>query len=193
MGPSYRVNVITGSALANPAFASEATAHFINNQSGILTSAGGDFGGWEKIPSNLRAKLSKDARTSLATFPTDWPELEFLSINGYLGYQNNALRDSPNDGYNYVTVAVALNAPLSRGTIDISSSDMADPPLINPNWLTHPTDQAVAVAGYKRVRELWGTKAMKKVAIGSEYFPGANVRAGLLTPKLSYVYWSTIH
>ena len=177
MGPSYRVNAITGSSLANPTFASEAAALFDNNQSGILTNAGGDFGAWEKLPPHLRANLSSVTRTSLSTFPADWPEIEFLSIGGYLGYQNYPLRDSPNDGYNYATVAMALEAPLSRGTIDINSPDMADPPLINPQWLTHPTDQAVAVAGYKRVRELFGTKAMQKVVIGSEYFPGTNVRA----------------
>lgn len=52
---------------------------------------------------------------------------------------------------------------------------MADPPLINPQWLTSPTDQAVAVAGYKRVRQLFNTAAMQPVLLGSEYFPGSNV------------------
>ena len=49
---------------------------------------------------------------------------------------------------------------------------MADAPLINPNWLTHPTDQAVAVAGYKRARQIFETSAMKLILLGAEYFPG---------------------
>jgi choline dehydrogenase len=48
---------------------------------------------------------------------------------------------------------------------------MEDPPLINPNWLTHPADQEVAIAGYKRVRELFATDALKPILIGPEYFP----------------------
>lgn len=173
MGPSYRVNAITSDSLAHPAFASEAAELFDNDQSGILTNAGGDFGAWEKLPPTLRATLTNDTLTSLSTFPPDWPEIEFLSISGFLGYQEDFVQ--PTDGYNYATVSVALEAPLSRGYIDINSSDMADPPLINPQWLTHPTDQAVAVAGYKRVRELFKTAAMQEVVVGSEYFPGANV------------------
>lgn len=53
---------------------------------------------------------------------------------------------------------------------------MADPPVINPNWLTHPADVSVAIAGYKRVRELFATKAMAPVLIGPEYFPGPSVQ-----------------
>lgn len=43
MGPSYRVNAITGSSLSIPEFASQASALFDNDQSGILTNSGGDF------------------------------------------------------------------------------------------------------------------------------------------------------
>ena len=53
---------------------------------------------------------------------------------------------------------------------------MADPPLINPNWLTDPTDVQVAIAAYKRVRELFATSALAPVLIGPEYFPGPSVQ-----------------
>ena len=53
---------------------------------------------------------------------------------------------------------------------------MADPPLINPNWLTDPTDVSVAIAGYKRIRELFATKAMAPILIEPEYFPGPSVQ-----------------
>lgn len=48
-------------------------------------------------------------------------------------------------------------------------------PLIDPNWLSDPRDQEVAVAGYKRAREFFQTRAMKAVTIGDEYSPGAKV------------------
>lgn len=43
MGISYRVNLVTGSALGNPDFLSQADSEFQNNQSGILTNPGGDW------------------------------------------------------------------------------------------------------------------------------------------------------
>lgn len=130
---------------------------------------------WEKIPKKDRVSFSKSTLADLAKFPADWPEVEFLHQAAYLGLRRNPIRDAPKDGYQYASAAAALVAPLSRGTIDISSPDAADPPLINPNWLTHPTDVAVAIAGFKRVRQLLATKAMKPVLVGPEYFPGLNV------------------
>lgn len=134
------------------------------------------FIAWEKIPDNLRNSFSGSSLAELSTFPSDWPEVEYISMGGSLGYQQNFIRDAPNDGYNYATVSTALITPLSRGTIDISSADMADPPVINPNWLTHPADQQVLIAGYKRVRQMFNSSAMKPILMGSEYFPGEKIQ-----------------
>jgi choline dehydrogenase len=174
MGPSYRVNVITASAMADPAFAAQAANLFNTQQSGILTSPVGDFGGWEKLPPYLRSNLSSATRSVLNSLPSDWPEIEFLSMGGFLGYQENG--SQPTDGYNYATVAIALEAPQSRGSVSISSADTSDAPVIDPGWLTSPIDQEVALAGYKRVREIFATKAIAPALIGQEAFPGPQVR-----------------
>ena len=97
-------------------------------------------------------------------------------MSGYLGYQENYLADAPMDGYNYASVSTALVAPLLRGTVDIASADMADPPVINPNWLPHPTDQALMLAGFKRVRQMFNSSAMQPALLGSEAFPGPDVQ-----------------
>ena len=47
--------------------------------------------------------------------------------------------------------------------------------MINPNWFTSQTDIEVVIAGFKRLRDIFGNKAMKPVTIGPEYYPGANV------------------
>ena len=192
MGISYRVNLVTGSALANPEFLTRADSEFVNNQSGILTNPGGDWLGryielcifrfrlkkyakigFEKVPRQL---LSNTDLATLSTFPADWPEIEYLSMTGYLGYQQNYNRDAPKDGHQYTSVSTALVAPQSRGTISISSPDMADPPVINPNWLTHPTDQAVLIAGFKRLRQMFRAKTIQPVLAGAEAFPGEDVQ-----------------
>jgi len=174
-GPAYRVNVITGSSLANPAFAAQTAADFNRDQTGILANTGGDFLAWEKIPRSARKSFTNQTERSLATFPADWPEIEYLNVGGFFGYQNNFVTGGPHDGYNYGSIPIALVAPLSRGNISISSADMADAPLINPNWLTDPADVAVAIAGYKRVRQLFATQALAPILIGPEFFPGTQV------------------
>ena len=175
-GPSYRVNVLTTSSLGNPAFLAQAAADFHSTPpKGMLANSGADILGFEKIPTALRNALPAAAKTDLAKFPADWPELEYIPTSAYYGYQENYLRDAPRDGYNYATIATVLVAPLSRGTVSITSSNMADPPLIDPNWLSSPTDQSVAIAGYKRARALFESTAMQPVTIGDEYFPGKNV------------------
>jgi GMC oxidoreductase len=93
-------------------------------------------------------------------------------VAGFLGDNQNFATGAPTDAYNYLSVVAALVAPLSRGTISISSADTKDQPLIDPRWLTDPADQAVAVAAYKRLREFFATQAMAPVLIGPEYFPG---------------------
>ncbi|ELR09834.1 hypothetical protein GMDG_04317 [Pseudogymnoascus destructans 20631-21] len=171
-GPSYKVNVITGSALARPGFAKKAVTDLLEKQSGILTNSGGDFFAWEKLPPTSRAALPDSDRKALASFPADWPELEYLTVGGYMG-DNVDYTTGPSDGFNYATVVAALVAPLSRGTVSIRSNDTSDAPVIDPQWLTHPTDRAVAIAAQKRLRELFATKAMKGVVLGDRVYPPA--------------------
>ena len=53
---------------------------------------------------------------------------------------------------------------------------MSDPPILNPNWLSDPTDQEVAVQSFKRSREIWSVLAENNVtADATEYLPGLNV------------------
>ncbi|MCJ1431532.1 hypothetical protein MMC27_000885 [Xylographa pallens] len=173
-GPDYRVNVVTGSATGNPQYAAQAAIDFNENAAGILTNSGGDFFAWERLPPKSRKTFSNSTLASLTTFPSDWPEVEYLSVAGFLGDNNNYAANGPTDGFNYVSVVAAIVAPLSRGTVSISSADTTVAPVIDPRWLTDPTDQAVAIAAYKRLHEFYASKAMAPVLIGPEYFPGGS-------------------
>lgn len=74
------------------------------------------------------------------------------------------------------TILGGLVAPLSRGTVTLASNDTKDLPLIDPNWLTDPTDKNQALAIYKRLRAAFAADAMKGVlADDKEYFPGPQV------------------
>ncbi|CAL8584875.1 hypothetical protein XPA_010458 [Xanthoria parietina] len=176
-GPSYRVNAPTFSAFSNPTFAAQAAQDFNENASGLYTNPTTDVLAWEKVPDSFRSAFSPQTLAALATFPPDWPELEYLSLGAYLGYQQNLATGDPNDGYNYASLAASIVAPLSRGNLTVASADTATPPLINPNWLTHPADLAVAVAGFKRIRKFWDTDSMRRFRVGEEEsFPGLAIQ-----------------
>jgi choline dehydrogenase len=174
--PSYRVNVLTQSALLNEAFEAQANRDYNERAAGIYANPTSDILAWEKIPEPMRsAWFSNHSLEVLAEYPDDWPEVEFLTMGGYFGYQRNYIRDNPSDGYNYASLAVSLCTPRSRGNVTISSSDAAVPPVINPNWLTDSVDAELAVAAFKRTRDFFNTTAIQPILIGPEYFPGSQV------------------
>ncbi|KAL9119762.1 MAG: hypothetical protein Q9187_003686, partial [Circinaria calcarea] len=175
-GLSSRVNAPTFSSFSNAAFAAQAAKDFNERAAGMYTNPTTDVLAWEKVPQPLRSTLSNSTLAALATFPADWPELEYLAVGAYLGYQENLATGDPNDGYNYASLAVSLVATRSRGNLTIASADTTVPPIINPNWLTDRADVEVAIAGFKRVRAFWQSKAMQPFVIGEEAFPGLHIQ-----------------
>ncbi|KAL8939319.1 MAG: hypothetical protein Q9211_002799, partial [Gyalolechia sp. 1 TL-2023] len=61
-GITYRVNVQTGTALKYGNNLQQAIVQFDHEEAGILSSPGGDFGAYEKIPDDLRSNFSKRAQ-----------------------------------------------------------------------------------------------------------------------------------
>ncbi|KAL8799140.1 MAG: hypothetical protein Q9182_006115 [Xanthomendoza sp. 2 TL-2023] len=175
-GTSFRVNVPTGSAgFNNEEVTAAAVDAYVRNATGPLSVSGTMVLGWENLPADMHGALSTSAWDSLhKTFPPDWPHLEYLPSSGALGDQSNFQTSDPKDGFNYASIATALVAPLSRGTVSINSTSMADPPLINPNWITHPTDIQLAIAAFKRQRQVWA--ALRNLTIGEERIPGPAVQ-----------------
>ncbi|KAF3070358.1 Versicolorin B synthase [Daldinia childiae] len=172
LGTSYRVNVRTAAAFGDP----EQAALFEKQYSqgnGPMTSNGVDLLGWEHLPRHLLSNATASALDS--SFSSDWPELEYLPDGAFFGNWSRPHIIAPNDGFQYATVIAGLVATLSRGNVTIRSNDTADLPIINPNWLSHPADKEVAIAGFKRTREIWTAPAMRPVLVGEEYYPGKNV------------------
>ena len=141
-GTDYRVNVNTASAaLNNATLAAAGVKLFQQNATGPLSIFGASYYGFEDLPQPYRSNLSNASLSALAAnFPTDWPELEWLPVSAYLGYQEDRQTADPRDGSNSATINTAIVSPLSRGNVSLQSASMLDPPLINPNWLTDPTD-----------------------------------------------------
>ena len=170
---SYRVQVQTASTMINnPKVAAAAAAHYLTNATGPLTAAAG-FLGFEKLPEKYRMKFSSSTSADLSRFPPDWPELEYLAVDTFRGDSRFSSRLDPRDGYNYASLSACLAAPTSRGSVTISSADTIIPPVIDLAWLTTNTDVELAIAGFKRLRQMWSN--LSDITIGSEYYPASNV------------------
>ncbi|KAL8851114.1 MAG: hypothetical protein Q9221_003917 [Calogaya cf. arnoldii] len=179
-GTSYRVNLLTASAtFNNPALAAAALPLFLNKTpgaSGPLTNPSVPVIGWENLPNTTSSLLTPSVKTALGKeFPPDWPQLEFIP-SGSVFSASNFVTSDPTDGYNYASIATAIITPFSKGNISISSPSTTDPPLINPAWLTHPSDKSLAIAAFKRQRDYWSYLTTQNITIGHEYKPGPNVR-----------------
>ncbi|MCJ1315485.1 hypothetical protein MMC15_000805 [Xylographa vitiligo] len=162
-----QVDVETQSGLSDPLLAAAAARQYNAKRSGILTSNGADFIGWEKLPAASRAALSPSALADLATFPPDWPENEMVI---------GALAVPGTPGFNYGLIFADLVAPLSRGTVTLVSADTSDLPVVNSNYLSSSTDQEVAVQIFRRCRALLNSAAFKTILVGDEIFPGMGVQ-----------------
>lgn len=63
--------------------------------------------------------------------------------------------------------------PESRGEITLKSSNFADSPLLNPNYLAEQCDQDTAIGGIRMLRRILQESPIRK-GITGEYLPGSN-------------------
>lgn len=178
--PSFKTsrdtNTLTDLA-ADPVYLLRQFGNFSVSQLGLLTNPVADLLAWERIPP---ATASAIGAGKLNSYPADWPHIELFSGAGFVGNFDGLLQDNlarGADGSRYVSILPAIVAPQSRGLVNISSSDTADLPIIDPRWLTDPVDQAAAIYGFKRAREIFSAKAMQGVLSDKvEYYPGPQVQ-----------------
>ncbi|KAK5144254.1 hypothetical protein LTR32_003785 [Rachicladosporium monterosium] len=141
-----------------------------------VNTASADYYGFEKLPEPYRSSLSNETLAQLATFPSDWPEIEWLPNGAYNGYEHNKQTADPKDGKNYGTLLVALVAPLSRGTVTLNSADMWHLPNVDPAWYTAQADKELVLQAFKRSRAVWQVLVDLGVADPVEALPGPSVQ-----------------
>ncbi|KAK0222786.1 aryl-alcohol oxidase [Armillaria nabsnona] len=66
----------------------------------------------------------------------------------------------------YLTIAIILICPLSRGNITINGTDPLSPPLINPNFLSHPQDMTVMQQGLAGVQRFLSAPVWEDYVLG---------------------------
>ncbi|KAF5640162.1 choline dehydrogenase [Fusarium sp. NRRL 25303] len=173
-GPSFEVQGLEdtlSAAINNDTIFQGALDAYAQQQAGPLTSNQVELLGWEKAPEKYRSKFSNETLRDLATFPDDWPEMEIIPLNVYSEDWSFPILQQPTDGKKYTSLNGALVAPLSRGNITLRTNSTTDAPLINPNFLTKKADQEVAVALFRRLREIAKSTPLKDTVL-KEVYPG---------------------
>lgn len=169
--PSYRVNMDTDTRFVqDPVYFVEEAAEYVTKHQGIGANVP-ELLGWEKLPHSYRNQFSPTTLSDLSELPGDWPEVEYLVGNGFIGNLSSFIRDQPRDGYQYASIFGILVAPTSRGNVTISSNSTSDRPIVNPNWLATETDVEVAIALYRRMQEIWHSQPLQSVVIGNMSYP----------------------
>lgn len=93
-GVSYRVNIQTASTLSKGEAAAISVEDFKANATGFLTTPGGEYAGFEKIPQDLRSKFS--AETLKSTFASSAPLSHCLNSNLILKKANTSYHSPSN-------------------------------------------------------------------------------------------------
>ncbi|KAK8102455.1 choline dehydrogenase [Apiospora sp. TS-2023a] len=151
----------------NPAAVAKQLDLYINHQSGQLSGIGaGQATAFDKFSVNKRANFSDATTEWLASFPSDWPDVQFTPME-------NAGFDGATEGQNFMLISASILSPKSRGNMTIASANVLDNPIISPNWLQEDTDLEIAYATLQRMREI-GNNWDKKVNLG-EIAPGPSV------------------
>ncbi|PYI33546.1 putative GMC oxidoreductase [Aspergillus indologenus CBS 114.80] len=172
---SYPVAVDTLTKLyTDTSYMTEQILRYQTSHEGPMTYAPNCLG-WENLPVSYQAEFSAQTQEELSNFPDDWPQAEYIAFDAHVGNYSNPAEGQPKDGRQYASIVGALVAPTSRGNITLISNSTDDLPVVNPNWLTSQTDIEVALAIFKRIREIWASDALQSITTGPEYYPGTNV------------------
>lgn len=97
------------------------------------------------------------------------------STNGLTGTAKGAMEMllGISNGQN-ILIEAALQAPFSRGWVEINSNNPFDEPIINPNYLQHRSDVELMRSGFQLARKLGSTPPLSAVT-SAEAAPGAAV------------------
>ena len=78
------------------------------------------------------------------------------------------------DGRHRYTIIPGITQPRSRGTLRLRSASWADPPAIDPQYLTEPDDLKMLIDGVRMSRQIGSSEAFAEWNDG-EFFPGSAV------------------
>ncbi len=172
----------------NPAVGRNMAEHMMVSMSFRLNSVAGlnrEFRGWRLWLHTARYLLSgrglmasvlPEVSAMLSTSGnTAWPDVQ-LGISPFSMVSSEDEKSEAGRGATEqapgITVVGFYLRPKSRGTVEIRSTDIADPPRLFANWLADDADRASVVTMIKTIRHLMRQPALADY-VGAETVPGA--------------------
>ncbi|WP_433057854.1 GMC family oxidoreductase [Dactylosporangium sp. CS-033363] len=116
--------------------------------------------------------LSSNVAEAVAFIARDnrMPEIEVIFAP--VPFIEHGLVDPPGHG---LTIGVVLLQPESRGTVSAASGNPAEPPVIEPGYLTDARDLDTLMWGFRQAERLAGTAALRPF-VGEPMAPYAGLR-----------------
>jgi choline dehydrogenase len=127
------------------------TAQYFLTHTGPMSSAAYEVGMW------LRSSAAQKR-----------PDIQFLVAPFSFDFDNNRMTLEPFPGINMVAYPLR---PISRGEININSTDPRALPVLRPNYYAAPQDRALMLDTVRRARE-YAAQAPMAALIDSETYPG---------------------
>ena len=93
---------------------------------------------------------------------------------------------APPEGKTRASLLVCLEHPLSRGSVNITSSNPFQPPSIDTGYLKHPVDAKILAEGIKWMDKVASRPVLAK-SLGERIMPAQNASIETEEERLEYV------
>ena len=101
------------------------------------------------------------------------PDIQLHMLPAYVVWKDLARSADRVPGHG-ITILACHIRPKSRGEVTLTSADPAAMPSVDPNYLSHPDDLAVAVQGFRWIRKVLSAEAFRPY-LKQEQLPGRQV------------------
>ncbi|EPS44367.1 hypothetical protein H072_1636 [Dactylellina haptotyla CBS 200.50] len=102
------------------------------------------------------------------------PQVEIIFADGYTGTKGYPAAGTSEYGNQYITMLGILQHSFSKGNVHIDTTNSANPPVIDPNYLANTYDAEALKQIVKYLRKVASTAPLKDIIV-AEYEPGTSV------------------
>lgn len=121
---------------------------------------------WRKRNDIFSSNIAEAGGFVRSDFAADVPDIQYHFLPAIL--QDHGRQTALGYGFG---LHICNLYPKSRGTITLASADPAQPPIIDPQYLSHPDDQKVMIDGIRKGRAILQSKGFAQYQ-GEEVIPG---------------------
>jgi len=154
------------------------SAQYLTSKTGPFTSFASTAVAFPSLPqiTNATAALLANANHTAPALPSTYDPSLLAGYALHLSSLLTRLADPATPAYEILNnnaggLHIALQHPLSRGTVSLASADPFAAPRVDPRWLTHPLDTAIMLEAMRFNQRLVDTPALAALEPSYAHFP----------------------